>query len=121
MKRFSFLIVAGGSGSRIGGERKQFRLLEGRPLWRWSADLAASLWRDGIAEVVLVLPRGEVAPQPWPEAGPVPLRLAEGGASRSESVMNGLAACSCDYVMVHDAARPLVSGALLKKLMNLIG
>ena len=55
MKRFSFLIVAGGSGSRIGGERKQFRLLEGRPLWRWSADLAAFLWRDGIVEVVLVL------------------------------------------------------------------
>ena len=118
MKRFSFLIVAGGSGSRIGGERKQFRLLEGRPLWRWSADLAASLWRDGIAEVVLVLPRSKVAPQPWPESGPVPLRLAEGGASRPESVMNGLAACSCDYVMVHDAARPLVSGGLLKKLME---
>ena len=96
MKHFSFLIVAGGSGSRIGGERKQFRLLGGRPLWRCSADLAASLWRDGIAEVVLVLPRGEVAPQPWPESGPVPLRLAEGGASRPESVMNGLAACSCD-------------------------
>ena len=116
MKDFSFLIVAGGSGSRIGGERKQFRPLGGRPLWRWSADLAASMEGDGIAEVVLVLPHGEAVPQAWPENG-VPLRLAEGGASRPESVMNGLAVCSCPYVMVHDAARPLVSGALLKKLM----
>ena len=118
MKEFSFLIVAGGSGRRIGGMGKQFRLLGGRPLWRWSADLAASMVADGIAEVVLVLPRGEVVPQPWPEGGAVPLRLAEGGASRPESVMNGLAACSCRYVMVHDAARPLVSGALLKALME---
>lgn len=118
MKDFSFLIVAGGSGSRMGGEKKQFRLLGGRPLWRWSADLAASMVADGIAEVVLVLPRGEVVPQPWPEGGAVPLRLAEGGASRPESVMNGLAACSCRYAMVHDAARPLVSGALLKALME---
>lgn len=117
MKEFSFVIVAGGSGSRIGGEKKQFRLLEGRPLWRWSADQAASMRCDGIAEIVLVLPCGELHTQSWPEDSPVPLRLAEGGASRPESVMNGLAACSCDYVMVHDAARPLVSGALLKKLM----
>ena len=34
MKDFSFVIVAGGSGSRMGGEKKQFRLLEGRPLWQ---------------------------------------------------------------------------------------
>ena len=104
MKHFSFLIVAGGSGSRIGGERKQFRLLGGRPLWRCSADLAASLWRDGIAEVVLVLPRGEVAPQPWPEAGPVPLRLAEGGASRPESVMNGKTRVAGDEVAVRNGS-----------------
>lgn len=117
MNSFSFLIVAGGSGSRIGGEKKQFRLLEGRPLWRWSADLAASMGDDGIVEVVLVLPRGEVVSQAWPEESVVPLRLAEGGSTRAESVMNGLAACSCDYVMVHDAARPLVGGALLRRLM----
>lgn len=88
MKDFSFLIVAGGSGSRIGGERKQFRPLGGRPLWRWSADLAASMEGDGIAEVVLVLPHGEAVPQAWPENG-VPLRLAEGGASRPGACANG--------------------------------
>ena len=95
MKDFSFVIVAGGSGSRMGGEKKQFRLLEGRPLWRWSADLAASMRGDGVAEIVLVLPCGDAHPQPWPEDCPVPLRIAEGGAVRPESVVNGLAACSC--------------------------
>ena len=57
---FSFLIVAGGSGSRIGGLEKQFRVLGGlrgeeKPLWRWSVDLAL---RAGMGEIVLVVPVG---------------------------------------------------------------
>ena len=120
MKKFSFVIVAGGSGSRMGGApraRKQFRLLEGRPLWRWSAETAASMAGEGIGEVILVLPKGEVTPQPW-SADPVPLHLAEGGSVRGESVLHGLIAASCDYVMVHDAARPFISKALLRRLME---
>lgn len=42
MKNFSFVVVAGGSGRRLGGEKKQFRLLKGKPLWSWSAEIAAS-------------------------------------------------------------------------------
>jgi molybdopterin-guanine dinucleotide biosynthesis protein A len=54
-KSFSFLIVAGGSGSRIGGREKQFRLLgkeKRKPLWCWSFDLAVSLCDFGVDEVV---------------------------------------------------------------------
>ena len=76
MKKFSFVIVAGGSGSRMGGERKQFRLLGGRPMWRWSAEMAASMAEEGIGEIVLVLPRGEVTPPPWRQSARIPLRLA---------------------------------------------
>ena len=118
MKRFSFVIVAGGSGSRMGGERKQFRLLGGRPMWRWSAEMAASMAEEGIGEIVLVLPRGEVTPPPWRQSARIPLRLASGGASRAESVLSGLNAASFDYVMVHDAARPFISISLMRRLME---
>ncbi|MCR4817856.1 MAG: 2-C-methyl-D-erythritol 2,4-cyclodiphosphate synthase [Fretibacterium sp.] len=102
----------------MGGQRKQFLPLDGWPLWRWSAERAVSLADSGIGEVVLVLPRGEAETQPWNESAPVPLRIAEGGALRADSVLNGLLASSFDYVMVHDAARPFAGEALLLRLME---
>lgn len=66
--------------------------------------------------MVLVLPSGEVKKQNW--TSPIPLVLAEGGATRPESVSNGLKAASCDYVMVHDAARPFVDRDILARLME---
>ena len=54
MKKFSFVIVAAGKGSRMGNERKQFSLLNNKPVWKWSADKAAEL--DDIREIVLVVP-----------------------------------------------------------------
>ncbi|MCR5346409.1 MAG: 2-C-methyl-D-erythritol 2,4-cyclodiphosphate synthase [Fretibacterium sp.] len=102
----------------MGGQRKQFLPLGGRSLWRWSADRAASLAGAGIGEIVLVLPRGEVLPQPWDENTSVPLRIAEGGLSRADSVLSGLLAASFEYVMVHDAARPFAGEALLRRLME---
>ncbi|MBQ9566059.1 MAG: 2-C-methyl-D-erythritol 4-phosphate cytidylyltransferase [Synergistaceae bacterium] len=116
MKDFSFVIVAGGSGTRMGGQRKQFQLLEGRPLWRWSADTSSILADRGIREIILVLPQDAAAVPPW--EGPVPLRVAVGGRTRADSVLNGLLAATGDYVMVHDAARPFASVALLSRLMD---
>ncbi len=114
MKKFSFLIVAGGAGSRIGGLEKQFRALGGKPLWRWSSDFALSMSEYGIDEIVLVLPKGSVNQNM--DTGS--LKITYGGDTRPESVKNGLAACKCDYVMVHDAARPFITKKLLLSLMN---
>lgn len=118
MKEFSFLIVAGGSGRRIGGMEKQFRLLGGRPLWRWSVELAESLCDEGIEEIVLVLPEGREEREEDLSFCHLPWRIVSGGATRSESVQNGLAVCAHGYVMVHDAARPFADRALLRALMD---
>ncbi|MDR2529498.1 MAG: 2-C-methyl-D-erythritol 2,4-cyclodiphosphate synthase [Synergistaceae bacterium] len=113
VKAFSFLIVAGGGGRRVGGVSKQFRPLGGRPLWRWSLDLAFAPG-IGIKEVVLALPQGHGITEDIP--CPLPLKFAFGGPSRADSVKNGLKMCACDYVMVHDAARPFASPSLLQAL-----
>ncbi|MDR2174973.1 MAG: 2-C-methyl-D-erythritol 2,4-cyclodiphosphate synthase [Synergistaceae bacterium] len=125
---FAFVIVAGGSGSRIGGLGKQFRALGGerKPAWRWSVDLALSAREWGVREIVLVLPRtggagaegegwGEFLSCPLSSC-PLPVRIAAGGATRSDSVRSGLEAAGCRYVMVHDAARPFASASLLRRL-----
>jgi 2-C-methyl-D-erythritol 4-phosphate cytidylyltransferase len=95
------LLVAAGSGERLGAARpKAFVALAGRPMLEWSLD---ALRAAGITEVVVALPEGEPAP-----AGCTGVR---GGATRSESVRRALAALGPDAtaVVVHDAARPLVT------------
>jgi 2-C-methyl-D-erythritol 4-phosphate cytidylyltransferase len=97
------LLVAGGSGERLGADRpKAFVDLAGRPMLEWSL---AALREAGFAEIVVALPTGHEPP-----AG---CTRAAGGATRSESVRNALAAAGprADVVVVHDAARPLVTPA----------
>ncbi|MDR1873836.1 MAG: 2-C-methyl-D-erythritol 2,4-cyclodiphosphate synthase [Synergistaceae bacterium] len=120
MREFSFLIVAGGSGSRIGGLEKQFRLLGGKPLWMWSAELAESMCGTCIRgacvrEIVLVLPSGQ---RETSAHFSLPFRVVSGGPTRPDSVRNGLLACTREGVMVHDAARPFASPRLLATLME---
>lgn len=114
MKEFSFIIAAGGKGTRFGG-KKQFMTLGGHELWRWSAENAAKL-SDSIREIVLVIPKGETLTPEW--HNDIPLRIVHGGNERAESVLNGLNMAAYDYVMVHDAARPFASPELFRRLID---
>jgi 2-C-methyl-D-erythritol 4-phosphate cytidylyltransferase len=104
------LILAAGTGERFGaGRPKALVELAGRPLLQWSVDLLREVAQ--IERIVVALPRGTEAP-----AG---VTGVEGGAARSESVRRALAAAGAgrddgdhDLVLVHDAARPLVTVAL---------
>jgi len=118
-RSWSFLIVAGGSGSRLGGEPKQFRLLGGLPVWRWSVRIAEGLWRAGkVKELVAVMPHGCCEDVRRRAKSAMPTFFAEGGSTRSESVLNGLKACSGSHVLVHDAARPFITEKLCLELMQ---
>lgn len=103
------LVVAAGSGVRLGGGGpKALRELGGRPLVSWSIDAMAA---GGAAAVVLVVAAGtEAGYADVVEQSPIPVRLVPGGSSRQESVANGLAALpeDAEVVLIHDAARPLV-------------
>jgi 2-C-methyl-D-erythritol 4-phosphate cytidylyltransferase len=93
------LLVAAGSGERLGaGRPKAFVVLAGRPMLEWSLD---ALRAAGIEDVVVALPPGHEVPDGC-------LGVA-GGATRSESVRAALAAAPAGDVVVHDAARPLVT------------
>ena len=100
------LIVAAGSGERLGADRpKALVELAGRPMLQWSIDALAAM--PEVAQIVVALPSGAQAP-----AGVVGV---EGGSTRSESVRRALAATSDgDPVIVHDAARPLLTPALAR-------
>ncbi|HYH22573.1 MAG TPA: bifunctional 2-C-methyl-D-erythritol 4-phosphate cytidylyltransferase/2-C-methyl-D-erythritol 2,4-cyclodiphosphate synthase [Azospirillum sp.] len=107
------LIVAAGSGQRFGAERpKQYHKLAGRPVLRHTAE--AFLRHPQVTAVRVVINPAHRELYDDAVAG---LGLAEpvsGGATRQESVRNGLEALAAasddapDLVLIHDAARPLI-------------
>ena len=116
---FTAVIVAAGSGSRSGGP-KQWRTLGGRAVVRWSVEAFLGAGAD---QIVVVIPEGQSDQADLALAGLTGWRAVTGGAERAESVQRGLAVARSDLpVLVHDAARPLVTpahiGALLAALTD---
>ena len=104
------LILAAGSGERLGaGRPKALVQLAGRPLVRWSIDVLSQVAE--IEQIVLALPPGTPPP-----AGVI---TVEGGPVRSDSVRRALAAAGPgETVLVHDAARPLLSVELASAVIG---
>lgn len=112
MSRIAILIVAAGKGERTGrAGPKQYEPLGGRPMLRRTAD-AFSGWplRVVIGPGQEALYRAAMGPD-----APPPII---GGARRQDSVRLGLEALADDapdFVLIHDAARPLVSRAVIER------
>ena len=122
MKRdVGVIIVAAGSGSRTGSaELKQFRWVAGKPMLLHSIQTFQA--RVDVAMVVCVLPREHVGdPPPWIfQSDADRLLLSVGGRERSESVANGLEDLpgECEIVVIHDAARPLVTSETIGRVID---
>src|SRR3954471_16813551 len=115
------IIVAAGSGSRTGSrELKQFRWVAGKPMLLHSIQTFQA--RPDVAMVVCVLPREYVAdPPPWIfQSDSDRLLLCLGGRERVESVANGLEdlPSECEIVVIHDAARPLVTSEMIGRVID---
>jgi 2-C-methyl-D-erythritol 4-phosphate cytidylyltransferase len=114
--RTTALIVAAGRGERLGGETpKQFQPCAGHPLAWHTLD---RFCRSGeVHDLVVVLPQPEDLERylGGASAWPLPVRAVAGGKERQDSVAAGLAVIEGDgLVLVHDAARPLVSRRVIR-------
>jgi 2-C-methyl-D-erythritol 4-phosphate cytidylyltransferase len=107
------LIVAAGSGDRLGaGRPKALVELAGRPMLDWSLQALAAT--PEIEQIVVALPVGAGLPEVSGEC----VVGVEGGATRSESVRCALeVAQQGDPVLVHDAARPLLTPGIVRHVL----
>ncbi len=116
---FAAIIVAAGKGVRAGGELpKQFAPFNGKPLVRHSAQ---ALLDAGCAQLVVVIPTGGQEMAQKALAGLEAIEYVTGGATRQESVRNGLEALSNsnpDRVLIHDAARPGLHPPVIERLIG---
>lgn len=118
MPRTAAIIVAAGRGVRAGGGvPKQYRMLGGLPVLRRTAETFAR--HTGIDALVVVI-NPDDATLAHDALGDIEAVLVPGGETRTASVRAGLAAlpADTDHVLIHDAARPLVSGAVIGRVIE---
>ncbi len=114
----SAILLAAGSGTRIGaGENKVYLDIKGKPLLSYT--LRAFSKSTLIDEIILVVAAGEE-----PRAVPllVDLRtqahIVRGGRERQDSSRAGVSAAKGKIVLIHDAARPFPSQALIARVVT---
>jgi len=103
----------------MGGAKKTFLELDGVPVLLRA--IAPFLDRDDVVEVAVALAPSDAADPPaWLVERDSRIRIVAGGETRSASVRAGLEALSdvVDLVAIHDGARPLLSGAVLRRCIE---
>ena len=122
MNQVSAIILAAGSGSRFGG-KKQFKKLNGSPLWTYS--LEAFIKSNCFQELILVVSKESINElQNSEELGKfskkISIKLVCGGSSRKDSVYNGLKLVdkNNNIVCIHDSARPFVKQKYIKGVID---
>ena len=115
------IVLAAGSGSRMQADvKKQFLELAGKPILYYSLNAFQNSFID---EIILVTSKEDIEYCKNEIVKKYDFNkvrcIVEGGRERYHSVMHGLKMIqSCDYVYVHDAARPLVDEEMLERLQK---
>jgi 2-C-methyl-D-erythritol 4-phosphate cytidylyltransferase len=111
------IIAAAGRGERMGGKDKMFAPLAGKPVLAWAVDTFQKCTL--IDQIVIVLAENDLEKGKklagelgWSKV----TDICPGGEERQQSVAAGLGRLKdCQWVVIHDGARPLVTEALIKE------
>ncbi len=117
-QQVAVIIVAGGSGRRMGGKLpKQFMTIGGKPILMHTIQRFAEVLKN--PQIILVLPSSHI--EYWKELCKEygfnqPHTICEGGETRFDSVKQGLEHIgNASLVAIHDGVRPLVSSDLIQR------
>lgn len=104
------IIPAGGTSSRFGKTNKLLEKIDGKEVIKYTVEAfeASNVQKIIICANVAII---DELRNIFQDSSKV--QIIEGGASRQKSVCNGLNASECDYVLIHDGARPMISTDLI--------
>jgi len=120
MEKFTAIVLAAGSGSRMGLDvKKQYLMMENKPLVFYALD---TFQRSRVDEIILVVSPGDEAYAKEEIVDKYSLtkvsRIVPGGKERYDSVYEGLKAADGDYVLIHDGARAFVTEEIILRAME---
>ena len=111
----SAVIVAAGSGTRMGGVSKPLIDLGGKTVLERVLDAVSAA--ETVDDIVLVCRKSNEIDTSVSRCKK-PIKTVEGGATRTESVRNGAMAAKSDFLCFHDCARPFIKSEDIDRVVN---
>lgn len=116
---FKAIITAGGTSSRFGNGNKLLEKIHSKEVIRHTLDAFLSV--DQIDEIIICANPFIIPTLNKLFTNTKRIKIIEGGKTRQESVFNGLTACkTCNYVLIHDGARPMITPDVIRKAMDMV-
>ena len=111
------IITAGGTSSRFGNSNKLLEKIHGKEVIKYTIDAfeASNIDEIIVCSHISIL---ETLKELFKDYKKV--KITQGGSSRQQSVYNGLLNCECDYVVIHDGARPMITTEMINVCIEMV-
>src|SRR5574344_2071639 len=115
--KINAIITAGGTSSRYGKSNKLLEDINGKKVIQYTVE--AFLACSEISQVIICANKSIIGVLNEIFKNLDKVKIIEGGENRQKSVYNGLcAAVGCDYVLIHDGARPMIKSNVIKGVID---
>lgn len=117
MNKINAIIPAGGTSSRFGNTNKLLEKINGKEVIKYTIDAfeASNIDEIIICANISIIDELEKIFKDYKK-----VKIIEGGQTRQASVFNGLKASVCDYVLIHDGARPMITTDLINSAIEMV-
>ena len=111
------IITAGGTSSRFGNKNKLLEKINGKEVIKYTVD---AFRYANVNEIIICANLSIMDELKELFKDYEKIKIVEGGQTRQASVYNGLKADTCDYVVIHDGARPIITTELINICIEMV-
>lgn len=115
--KINAIIPAGGTSSRFGNKNKLLEKINGKEVIKYTVQ---AFENSNVDEIIICANVSIIEELKSILKDCRKVKIIEGGETRQASVFNGLKAADCDYVLIHDAARPMISTDLVNQTIEMV-
>lgn len=107
------IITAGGTSSRFGNTNKLLEKIYNKEVIKYTVE---AFEKSDVDEIVICANKSIIKEL----SEMFTHKIVEGGPTRQASVFNGLKAIECDYVLIHDGARPIITPEIINRTIDMV-
>lgn len=115
--KINAIIPAGGTSSRFGNKNKLLEKINGKEVIKYTVQ---AFENSNVDEIIICANVSIIEELQKILKDCRKVKIIEGGETRQASVFNGLKASECDYVLIHDAARPMITTDLVNQTIEMV-